>query len=199
MSEERPNKSDDEDLHWIQQAKKGNLRAFDCLVVKYQQRLYRVVRKIVLRHEDANDIIQDTFVKAFQHLDRFDEQFPFYPWLQRIAMNTALNHRAKFKRIRARVTSLNAQPAIDALSDPAEMARDAEQAEQREQIVAALAQLPMEQRMVFVLRTSEELSYQEISSQLDISMGTVMSRLSRARAKLKKLLRGYFTNTNKEA
>ncbi|MDZ7264681.1 MAG: sigma-70 family RNA polymerase sigma factor [candidate division KSB1 bacterium] len=198
MSEEREHKTDNEDLYWIQQSKQGNLRAFDQLVVKYQQRLYHVVRNIVLQHDDANDILQDTFVKAFKHLERFDEQLPFYPWLLRIALNTALNQQAKAKRMHLRMISLDQHPAIDS-PDPDDAVQHLEQTELQEKITDALAALPVDQRMVFVLRTSEELSYQEISEQLDISLGTVMSRLSRARAKLKTLLKGYFANQNSGA
>ena len=182
-------KSDTEDLRLVRKAQKGNKKAFEKLVLKYQKKIYVVVRKMVLNHSDTNDIVQDTFVKAFTNLERFDEQYSFYPWLHRIAVNTTLNFVEKSRRYRE--TFSQAEHAEQDSSTEANPLTQIIHNEYQEQIVLALEKLSEEQRMVFILRTSEELSYQEISEQLDISIGTVMSRLSRAREKLKELLESY--------
>ena len=75
----------------IRRAKNGDTGAFDQLVLQYQQRLYYVIIRIVLNHEDADDAVQDTFLKAYRNLDNFNENYRFYTWLYRIAVNTALN------------------------------------------------------------------------------------------------------------
>src|SRR4030042_500680 len=93
-------RNDSEDLGWIIKVKQGNRHLFEKLVLKYQKRIYYTARKIVLDHDDTNDIVQETFIKVYMHLDRFDEALPFYPWLQKIAVNTALNHLSHVKRRR---------------------------------------------------------------------------------------------------
>ncbi len=186
------NMSDDQ--RWIRKAKQGNHLAFEKLVAKYQKRLYYSVRQMVLDHDDTNDIVQDAFVKAFANIHRFEESYPFYPWLHRIAVNTTLNFRVRGER--GKTISIDSDEfASEAIAEP--MGDPLQQMTDNElyhQISAALAKLPFDQRMVFVLRTTEELSYQEISEQLGISLGTVMSRLSRARAKLRELLEPYLSH-----
>lgn len=189
MKDQYKNTNDNDDLKWIRKAKNGSHRAFEKLVLKYQQRIYFTVRRIVLDHDDANDIVQDTFVKTYQNLHRFDEQFPFYPWLRRIALNTTLNHQAKVQRKKELLSDEQEFDQIEVQG--ANPLQEMMHHELQNKIVEALGQLPIDQRIVFVLRTNDELSYEEISEQLDISTGTVMSRLSRARAKLKEILLPY--------
>ena len=191
MKDQYKNTNDNDDLKWIRKAKRGNHRAFENLVLKYQKRIYFTVRKIVLDHDDTNDIVQDTFVKAYVNLHRFDEQFPFYPWLRRIALNTTLNRRTKAHRKKESISEDNEFDHIEA--DDATPLQEMMHHELQNKIVAAMEHLPIDQRMVFILRTNDELSYEEISQQLEISMGTVMSRLSRARAKLKEMLQPYLS------
>ncbi len=193
MSTQSENSMDKQELRWIRKAKKGNHRAFERLVLRYRKQLYFAVRKIVIDHDNASDVVQESFVKAYQNLERFDEQYPFYPWLFRIAVNASLNYQQKMSRQRetfvrqdeetiSQVAKSNGSPLEHVLRD-----------ELKSQISAAIAALPFDQRIVFILKTSEGLSYREISDHLEISMGTVMSRLSRARTKLKELLEPYLT------
>lgn len=189
---------DREDLRWIRKARQGNQRAFEKLVVKYQKRIYYTVRKMVLDHSDTNDIVQDTFVKVYVNLKRFDEQYPFYPWLHRIAVNTAINHQTKAFRRKERVSIEQEEESWQTKSDDKNPLKTMLDNELKSRVARAVEQLPLEQRAVFVLRTSEGLSYQEISEQLNISVGTVMSRLSRAREKLKQLLQPYLMQKNDE-
>jgi len=188
MKERSENKADIEDLKLVHKTRNGNIKAFEKLVLKYQKRIYYAVRKIILDHEDTNDIVQDTFVKVYSNLHQFDEQFSFYPWLHRIAINTTLNFKAKSYRIQVFSTHSEEDEIKQIAQNNGNPLEEVIEAEFREEVSEALQKLPLNQRMVFMLRTSEELSYQEISEQLDISIGTVMSRLSRARAKLEQLL-----------
>lgn len=191
MKDQNKNKDDREDLRWIHKAKQGRRDAYEKLVLKYQKRIYFVIRKIVVNHEDTNDIVQDTFVRAFTNLKFFDERYPFYPWLHRIAINTTLNHQKKVARQKETFTyKMEDDGEIFPVNDKNPLAEVIE-SELKERIAQALEQLPFDQRIVFILRTSEDLSYQEISERLDISIGTVMSRLARARAKLKEMLQSY--------
>jgi len=191
MKNQYQHNDDNEDLNWVRKTKKGHRNAFEKLVLKYQKRIYYTVRKIVLDHDDANDIVQDTFVKAFVNLDRFDEDYPFYPWLHRIAINTTLNYRTRRSRIRDTFASSEDNEANQISSIQENPLQAVLEGEFKDKVATALEQLPFDQRMVFIMRTSDELSYQEISEQLDISIGTVMSRLARARARLKELLQSY--------
>ncbi len=168
----------------LAQARGGSTRAFEEIVERHQRRVYAVARRIVRRHEVADDVTQETFIRAYQALDSFDLSRPFAPWICRIAANTAINHvRSKEFREEALPDSL-----ADTETSPDEPERRLQEIETREAVAEALHSLPAEQRVVFVLRTIEELSYKEIAETLAISIGTVMSRLSRAREKLRQAL-----------
>lgn len=189
-------REDREDLKWVRKAKKGSRGAFEKLVVKHQKRLYFAVRKIVLNHEDTDDIVQDAFIKAYTNLDGFDERHAFYPWLHRIAVNTAINLLSKSSRKMERAMAEGSDDFVsdeNAVDDPLQTVI---QHELESHIEQALAEIPLEQRTVYILRVSNGLSYQEIGETLGISQGTVMSRLSRAREKLKSALTPYLANEN---
>ncbi len=185
-------KSEKDVLRHINRVLAGDSRAFEWIIKKYQRRVYFTVLQMVMNHEDADDVLQETFIKAYTKLNTFDESYPFYPWLYRIAVNTALNHQKKKSRLRA--MSLD---DLDGNNHHAELAESAQQVHTMEgnelagKLWEALDRIPHEQRTVFVLRVNDGLSYQEISDTLEISIGTVMSRLSRAREKLRTLLQAY--------
>ena len=173
----------------LDKARGGNLFAFEEIVRRYQRRVYATAYRIVRRHEVADDVAQEAFIRAYRSLDRFDPGRPFGPWICRIAANLAVNH----------VRSPEARE--DALPDGhAEMPSPAAgplqgvlDAEARAMLDQALERLPAAQRAVFCLRVFEELSYREIAESLGISLGTVMSRLSRAREKLREALTPYLS------
>ncbi len=196
MKNQIKNKDDKDDLKWVCKAKEGNRKAFEKLVLKYQKNIYFMVRKMIVDHSDANDIVQDTFVKAYLNLHRFDEQYPFYPWLHRIAINTTLNFQTKISRVKETFTNLEDNKVRQLALNNENPLEEIIESEMKEKVTEALQLLPFDQRMIFILRTSEELSYQEISDRLNISIGTVMSRLSRARSKLKNLLQPYLSEKN---
>lgn len=192
--------SNDKDvLSYIKKSLSGEAAAFEWIVKKYQKRIYFTVLQLVMNHDDADDVIQDTFIKAYTKLDTYDESYPFYPWLYRIAVNTALNHQKKKSRTRAlSLDDLDGNNHQHDLSESPQQTFQAEGGELLSKLKVALGKIPPEQRAVFLLRVREELSYQEISETLQISIGTVMSRLSRARDKLRTLLNGYLEIKNIE-
>lgn len=179
-------------LRHVHKALSGDARAFEWLIKKYQKRIYFTVLQMVMNHEDADDILQETFIKVYTKLDTYDDDYPFYPWLYRIAINTALNHQKKKSRLRA--LSLDDLDNNNHQSDLAESPQQVDHMQGSElvnKLKEALQKIPVEQKTVFILRVKEGLSYQEISDTLEISIGTVMSRLSRARDKLRSLLQHY--------
>jgi RNA polymerase sigma-70 factor (ECF subfamily) len=171
----------------LARARGGSLLAFEEIVKRYERRVYGIALRIVRRHEVADDVAQEAFMRAHQALSTFDLDRPFGPWICRIAANLAINH---VRSPEARETPLpeghaeTAAPGRGALDLVLER-------EAREVLERALGDLPAEQRAVFALRTFEELSYREIADALGISIGTVMSRLSRARERLRAALAPY--------
>ena len=176
-----------QDLKLIRKAKNGDPKSFAKLVRKYQRQVYACIARMVFSHDLTDDLIQETFIKAFKNLYRFDEKYPFYPWVRRIAVNTTIN-RLKSEAIRKTLPldELNSTAISD--DDPVQQV---ERDEMLQNLKRALQTLPEEQRAVFTLRTDEEMNYEEIAETLGVSIGTVMSRLKRARSKLKILLKDY--------
>jgi len=171
----------------LEKARGGNVFAFEEVVRRHQRRVFAVAYRILRRHDAADDVAQEAFVRAWRHLKDFDVQRPFSPWVCRIAANLAVN---EVRSPRSRETGLPEGHAETpaAAPDPLEGVLDAEA---RQALDAALRQVPEEQRAVFVLRVFEEQSYREIAEGLGLSIGTVMSRLSRAREKLRVALLPY--------
>jgi RNA polymerase sigma-70 factor (ECF subfamily) len=171
----------------LARARKGEVSAFEELVLRHQRRVYAVARRIVRAHDVADDVAQEAFVRAWRALDRFELGRPFAPWVCRIAANLAINH---VRSPRAREEGLPDGPGETAASDPDPLGAVLDD-EAGRVLDAAVAALPVEQRAVFVLRTMEEMSYQAIAEALGLSPGTVMSRLFRAREKLARALAPY--------
>ncbi len=174
----------------VRKAREGDVSAFTKLVERYQRPVYASIYGMVLSHAQTDDLIQETFIKAYRNLHRFDERLPFFPWIRRIAINTTINW---LKSERGKKTcSLDAleatHPSLALHENPGQIV---ERREMESVVRKALLALPIEQRTVLAYRVLQEMSYEEIARELQISIGTVMSRLNRARNKLKKLLRGY--------
>jgi RNA polymerase sigma-70 factor (ECF subfamily) len=176
-----------EDTFLIARARQGDLRAFEEIVRLYQRRVYGVALRIVRAHDVADDVAQETFVRAWRSLDRFELGRPFGPWVCRIAANLAVNH---VRSPRAREEGLPEGHAETRGPDPGPLAAVLDD-EARRVLDQAVGELPAEQRAVFVLRAVEEMSYEEIAGALGISPGTVMSRLFRARERLARALGPY--------
>lgn len=171
----------------LEQARRGSLFAFEEIVRRYQRRVYATAYRIVRRHEVADDVAQEAFIRAHRSLDRFDPARPFGPWICRIAANLAVNHVRSPEAREGALPDGHAETP-SAAPGPLQGVLDAEA---RGLLDRALGGLPAEQRVVFCLRVFEELSYREIADSLGIEMGTVMSRLSRAREKLREALAPY--------
>jgi RNA polymerase sigma-70 factor, ECF subfamily len=178
------NETPDDESPLVRAAQAGDGRAFAEIVRRYQRAMYRVAYGFVRSPADADDVAQETFVRAYQALGRFRVGEPLYPWLARIASNTALS----LLRRRRRKPETPLEPLLEAGQqwgtddDPADRVASAEQARHLRE---AMAELKPEHQAVLVLRVVEDLSYDEIAKALAVPAGTVMSRLSRARAELK--------------
>jgi RNA polymerase sigma-70 factor (ECF subfamily) len=176
-----------DDSFLLGRARHGDLSAFEEVVRRHRGRVYGVALRIVRCHETAEDVAQEAFVRAWRGLERFELGRPFAPWVCRIAANLALNHvRSPRMREQALPEGYDEQRAPDA--GPLETVLDAEAKRVLDDAVGAL---PVEQRAVLVLRVFEELSYDEIAQALQLSPGTVMSRLFRARERLARALAPY--------
>lgn len=174
----------------VHRAKKGDQRAFGELVKRYQKRIYRLVYRFCPDHDTADELAQETFVKAYTALDTFREEYRFINWLSTIATNLSINYVKRHKR----QVSMQDYPIAEIIADP-NPGRDPERRladnELGRAIEEAIEKLPVEFKAVLILRVHEDLSYEEIAQRLGIEIGTVMSRLFRARARLKKDLEEY--------
>ena len=169
-------------------SKTGNLEAFGELVRRYQKPVFRIVLRMVRSPDDADDLTQDTFVRAHRGLKTFKDEYDFHPWLYRIAVNQAINFLNKRKRQAAADLDEVPEGDIRAGPEPESPLQSASRQELLTRLEVALDKLPEEQRTVFLLRVQEGLSYEEIADTMDTPKGTVMSRLARARMALRKYL-----------
>jgi RNA polymerase sigma-70 factor (ECF subfamily) len=163
------------------QAAGGDRRAFDALVTRHRQAVYRLCWAATGNHADADDAAQETFVRVYRSLPSYDPARSFGPWLRKIAWNCGLTIRRDGNAGVPGVAGCDAPEAVDPAPGPEESAAGNEE---RQRVAGAMAALPAELREVLVLRAVEGLSYAEIASVAGIPAGTVMSRLSRARKRL---------------
>ena len=171
------------------EARQGDRIAFESLVRAYQRRAYAIAYGFVGNRDDALELAQEAFARAYKAIHRFDTRMPFYPWLYRIVKNACLNHLKKKKRH----GEVSLEALVEAGYDVADKGasapdRDAELDELRQSIAGAMRALTPDHREILVLRHLQELSYAEIASCLEIPRGTVMSRLHAARINLRKVL-----------
>jgi RNA polymerase sigma-70 factor, ECF subfamily len=182
-----------DDLSLVEACRGGQTEAFGALVRRYQDRLYSTVLRLVGSSEDAEDVLQDAFVRAFERLDQFHGDSSFYTWIYRIAVNLALSGyrrrrvRSSLKRSRMWSAPVSSEPAD--LSPEADPTISLERAERERIVEDALDRLGPEHRAVVILKDFDGRRYEEISAILDIPVGTVRSRLHRARCELRNLLR----------
>jgi RNA polymerase sigma-70 factor (ECF subfamily) len=177
----------DEDCRLIEQTLNGHRNAFGELVARYQDRLYTMLVHLVGCPEEARDVCQEAFTQAFVKLDSFHQASAFYTWLYRIAFNTAIS-RTRRKRPQASVDEIR-EAAHYEPPDPGPSPEERLQSEEHvKQVQAALATLSEDHRSILVLKEMDGLRYEEIAEMLDIPIGTVRSRLFRARSQLKECL-----------
>ena len=184
----------EEDAALVDRCRNGDVAAFEPLVEKYRQRVWRLAYNVLRDREEAWDVAQEAFIRAYQALPAFRGQAAFYTWLFRIVMNVA-SDRARSRAARGRAFGTERVPEEDwdrvLVDRPAgEQAPDeaAATAQDRERIMRALTSLSEQHRDIIMLSDIEGLSYKEIAEVLEIPMGTVMSRLHNARRRLRTAL-----------
>ena len=203
MKETKTHKTNKEiDLALVRRAKKGDYRAFDLLVLKYQSRVIATVFKYVKETQLAEDIAQEAFIKSYKSLDSFREESSFYTWVYRIAVNTAKNYIVSSKR-REEVIMTNLSEDVSYF--PEKLDVDSPQdilnaSELRDLIFETLSSLGEETRTALSLREFDGLSYEQIAEIVNCPVGTVRSRIFRGRemieAKVKKHMDKNLINEN---
>jgi len=169
-------------------AQRGCRDAFGSLVKFYYKRVYGVAYGLVGNREDAMELAQESFARAYRAIARFDTRMPFYPWIHRITRNTCLNYLKKRRRRGEISLDLLAETGYDPPAEDRGPDANAELSDLSCAIGRAMGRLTPEHREILVLRHFEELSYAEIAECLDIPKGTVMSRLHAARRSLRTLI-----------
>jgi RNA polymerase sigma-70 factor, ECF subfamily len=181
----------------VHAAKAGDLNAFEQLVKRYDRNVFRIAQHITQNREDAEDVVQDAFLKAFKNLKNFQENSKFYTWLVRIAVNEALMKLRRRKT--SKTVSMDEDVETDEGSVPREFAdwapnpeQQFNQAELNDILTRTIQGLPSGFRTVFVLRDVEGMSTEETAEMLGLSVPAVKSRLLRARLQLRDRLSKYF-------
>jgi RNA polymerase sigma-70 factor (ECF subfamily) len=180
--------SDEQKL--IEDCLNGNSAAFGELVLRHQDRLYNTVLRLLDQPEDARDVVQEAFLHAYQSLHAFKGDSQFFTWMYRIAVNSAISYKRKRRMV------LRLQPATDGIAgiDPID-ANEAnrpghamEMAEQERRVREALGQLSQEHRTVLILKDMDGMKYEEMADVLGVPIGTIRSRLHRARLEMRDVL-----------
>jgi len=191
------------ELELVQSARKGDMAAFEKLLKLYDRKIFRIAQNITHHAEDAEDVVQEAFLKAYKNLDRFEGNSKFYTWLVRIAVNEALMKLRKRKS--DKTVSLDEDVDTEDGSMPREIAdwaptpeQNYSQTELREILSKTIQGLPVGFRTVFVLRDVEQLSTEETAEALGLSVPAVKSRLLRARLQLRERLNRYFAKKKKK-
>lgn len=189
-----------EERELVNNARHGDLKAYDELVRRYQERIYATIYHMTANHEDANDLAQESFVKAFQALKSFKGGSSFYTWLYRIAVNKTINflkQRKNRQHMSLNDLDFNAEhnPDLVALISDKTPRREAGLTELQEKLNEALLKLSESHRMAVVLHDVQGLSHEEIAKIMHCNIGTVRSRLFYARQQLQALLADYVKAT----
>jgi len=180
----------------VKNARRGDFTAYDELVKRYQQRIYATIYHMTANHEDANDLAQESFIKAFQALPSFKGGSTFYTWLYRIAVNKTINflkQRKNRQHMSLNDLDFNAErdPDLMALISDKTPVREVGLSELQQKLNAALLKLSEPHRMVVVLHDVQGVSHDEIAEMMDCNIGTVRSRLFYARQQLQGFLAEY--------
>ena len=193
MEQELKVGSTDAELALVEHVKRGDKAAFDLLVLKYQSRIISLVSRFVRNHADAQDVTQDAFLKAYRALPNFRGESAFYTWMYRIAVNTAKNFLAL--QVSRRTSDMEQDASeMEQIDDTAAL-KDMDTPEHllltteiQETVIKAIDALPEELRTAITLRELEGMSYEDIAVAMACPIGTVRSRIFRARESIDKLL-----------
>ncbi len=185
--------TDRRDAELVRRTLAGDRDAFEVLVQNYHHHLWRLLNRMTRHTEDTEDLVQETFLRAFRALDRFDLSLPFRPWLVTIAMRRAMHLIKRKDRQHVSIETAATTPDDEHHWDGSWLAslKDVERLDGellRHDLLKALDTVEPRFRAVFLLRVMEDRTYEEIATTLDIPKGTVMSRLSRARSRLREIL-----------
>jgi RNA polymerase sigma-70 factor (ECF subfamily) len=185
-----------EEMALVKRALEGDMGAYDDLVRKYQERIYATVYHMTSNHEDANDIAQEAFIKAYQALKSFKGGSSFYTWVYRIAVNKTINflkQRKNRSSISLNDLDFNAEHDPDLLSLVSDKTprRDIHLAELQEKLNEAMQKLSDQHRLVVTLHDVQGMSHEEIAAIMDCNIGTIRSRLFYARQQLQAYLSAY--------
>ncbi len=200
-TEATPAQPDVSELELVKKCQAGDSGAFDELVTRYRTRVFGMIYNMVHNEQDAWDLAQDSFVKAWRSIQRFRGQSSFYTWIYRIVMNVTIDWIRK-KQVKGSGTEFDdaiqlkeIDPASKTVPTPDALPFERMQrGEIRAQIDQAIAQLSPEHRAVILMKEMEDMQYHEIAEALGCSIGTVMSRLFYARKKLQNLLKDVYEN-----
>ena len=179
-----------DDSRLIADCLRGNTSAFGLLVRRYQDRLFNTVYRLVGNAEDAQDVVQEAFLSAYQSLESFKGDALFFTWLYRIAVNTAISLKRKQRVVLRLDGGRNGDAGFEPLdpSDQSQPGHALEQAEQGSRVQRALGRLSSEHRAVLVMKDMEGQKYEAMAEVLAVPIGTIRSRLHRARLELRELL-----------
>jgi RNA polymerase sigma-70 factor (ECF subfamily) len=185
-----------DDLTLVRRAQREDMGAYDQLVRRYQERVYATVYHMTSNHEDANDLVQETFIKAFRALKTFKGDSSFYTWIYRIAVNKTINFLKQRKnRVQLSLNDLDINvendPDLVALISEKTPRRNLHLSELQEKLNSAMRKLSEHHRMVVVLHDVQGLSHEEVGKIMDCNVGTVRSRLFYARQQLQAHLSDY--------
>lgn len=201
-----PNGSD-ADTQLVERARQGDRGAYGRLVIRYQDRLFNAMLRLLGDRDDALEITQETFARGLTKLETFRGNASIYTWMFRIALNLGISHLRSVQKKRtfsldgARGRSPDAKDQASGLldrikqDDTSDPARQVELRERNEQVLKALGKLDAEYRAVLVMRDIEGFDYQQMADQLGLPLGTLKSRLFRARVALRDQLREYLTGS----
>ena len=189
-------KEADEDLAIVHKIQDGDVDAFDALILKYRERVYSVIYNLTSNREDASDLTQETFIKAFQSINRFKGKSSFFTWLYRIALNTSLTYLRKNKLRRffsfeKMVDEDHTEGFIENMTADSDSDKAALMSELQEKLNDAFQKLSVKHRTVITLFEIDGLSHKEIAEIVGASVGTVRSRLHYAKQFLQGELKDY--------
>jgi len=185
-------RSENDDIELIERCQRGDQAAFGEIVLRYQDRIYNLCTHLLGNSSEADDLAQATFLKAYRNLDKFQPRAALYTWLYRIAVNTCIDHqRRPFFESIFRRSATGEEVVLDHPSSSPSPEKNFENQQLQSALGKALGELSPKLRAVIVLKEIEGLAYQEIAATLEISIGTVKSRISRARVELQGLLQDF--------
>lgn len=200
-TEATPAQAELSDADLVRASQGGDTKAFDQLVSRYRTRVFGMIYNMVHSEQDAWDLAQDSFLKAWRSIGRFRGQSSFYTWIYRIVMNVTIDWLRK-KQVKGSGAEFNDEVQLREIDPASQTVPKADalphqrmvHGEIRERIDQAISQLSPEHRAVILMKEIEEMQYHEIAEALGCSIGTVMSRLFYARKKLQNMLRDLYEN-----